>query len=84
MTQLLTFIKKSVSKFDMFGFLDQELLQQWQNSLAQVTYSFDFFFSDPQAAVWKRLVFSGASTAKQLQTFLESNIYHRQGKSYLK
>ena len=27
----------------------------------------------------KRLVFSGASTAKQLQQFVESNIYHRQG-----
>ncbi|XP_052708586.1 uncharacterized protein LOC128183562 isoform X10 [Crassostrea angulata] len=37
---------------------------------------------DPQAAVWKRLVFSGASTAKQLQSFLESNIYHRQGFVY--
>lgn len=82
MTGMLTFIKKkSASKFDILG---QELLWEWQNSTrAQVAYSFDFFFSDPQAAVWKRLVFSGASTAKQLQSFLESNIYHRQGKSYL-
>jgi len=27
-------------------------------------------------------VFSGASTAKQLQQFIESNIYHRQGFVY--
>jgi len=32
--------------------------------------------------VTKRLVFSGASTARQLQTFVESNIYHRQGFVY--
>lgn len=30
----------------------------------------------------KRLVFSGASTAKQLQQFVEANIYHRQGFVY--
>lgn len=33
-------------------------------------------------SVCKRLVFSGASTAKQLQQFVESNIYHRQGFVY--
>ncbi|XP_041355189.1 dynein gamma chain, flagellar outer arm-like isoform X3 [Gigantopelta aegis] len=37
---------------------------------------------DPQLSVCKRLVFSGASTAKQLQQFIESNIYHRQGFVY--
>lgn len=30
----------------------------------------------------KRLVFSGASSAKQLQQFVEVNIYHRQGFVY--
>ena len=44
-----------------------------------VNIMLDCFIPDPQAAVWKRLVFSGASTAKQLQSFLDSNIYHRQG-----
>ena len=34
---------------------------------------------DAGESVCKRLVFSGASTAKQLQQFVESNIYHRQG-----
>jgi len=29
--------------------------------------------------VTKRLVYSGASTAGQLQQFLEANVYHRQG-----
>ncbi|KAK3577475.1 hypothetical protein CHS0354_032326 [Potamilus streckersoni] len=37
---------------------------------------------DPQTSVCKRLVFSGASTSKQLQHFIESNIYHRQGFVY--
>ena len=36
-------------------------------------------FLDAGESVCKRLVFSGASTAKQLQQFVESNIYHRQG-----
>uniref|UniRef100_A0A2C9K4Z2 AAA+ ATPase domain-containing protein n=1 Tax=Biomphalaria glabrata TaxID=6526 RepID=A0A2C9K4Z2_BIOGL len=37
---------------------------------------------DPQLSVCKRLVFSGASTARQLQEFIESNIHHRQGFVY--
>ncbi|GFN75495.1 dynein beta chain, ciliary [Plakobranchus ocellatus] len=37
---------------------------------------------DPQVSVCKRLVFSGASTALQLQQFVDSNIYHRQGFVY--
>ncbi|XP_076466964.1 uncharacterized protein LOC143298129 [Babylonia areolata] len=37
---------------------------------------------DPQTSICKRLVFSGASTAGQLQQFVESNIYHRQGFVY--
>lgn len=37
---------------------------------------------DPQTSICKRLVFSGASTASQLQQFVESNIYHRQGFVY--
>ncbi|CAL1527205.1 unnamed protein product [Lymnaea stagnalis] len=37
---------------------------------------------DPQLSVCKRLVFSGASTAFQLQQFIDSNIYHRQGFVY--
>jgi len=36
---------------------------------------------DPQTSICKRLVFSGASTAMQLQQFVETNIYHRQGMS---
>ena len=36
---------------------------------------------DPQTSISKRLVFSGASTAVQLQQFVETNIYHRQGMS---
>ena len=34
---------------------------------------------DPTAQVTKRLVYSASSTAKQLQMFIQSNIYHRQG-----
>ncbi|XP_070190368.1 uncharacterized protein [Littorina saxatilis] len=37
---------------------------------------------DPQTSICKRLVFSGASTASQLQQFVETNIYHRQGFVY--
>ncbi|KAK6187606.1 hypothetical protein SNE40_005595 [Patella caerulea] len=37
---------------------------------------------DQQTTICKRLVFSGASTASQLQQFMESNIYHRQGFVY--
>ncbi|ESO89151.1 hypothetical protein LOTGIDRAFT_229063 [Lottia gigantea] len=37
---------------------------------------------DQQTTICKRLVFSGASTASQLQQFIESNIYHRQGFVY--
>ncbi|XP_067674368.1 uncharacterized protein [Haliotis asinina] len=37
---------------------------------------------DSQLSICKRLVFSGASTAKQLQQFVEANIYHRQGFVY--
>lgn len=36
-------------------------------------------FTDPQISVCKKLVFSGSSSAQQLQNFIESNIYHRQG-----
>ncbi|KAL4232681.1 hypothetical protein ACF0H5_007369 [Mactra antiquata] len=39
-------------------------------------------FQDAADSVTKRLVFSGASTAKQLQQFIEANIYHRQGFVY--
>jgi len=39
-------------------------------------------FSDSAESICKRLVFSGASTAKQLQQFIEVNIYHRQGFVY--
>ncbi|XP_052807484.1 dynein axonemal heavy chain 5-like isoform X7 [Mya arenaria] len=39
-------------------------------------------FQDSTTSVCKRLVFSGASTARQLQQFVESNIYHRQGFVY--
>ncbi|XP_059166583.1 dynein axonemal heavy chain 8-like [Physella acuta] len=40
----------------------------------------DFINSqDPQISVCKHLVFSGASVALQLQQFIDSNIYHRQG-----
>ncbi|XP_053397319.1 dynein axonemal heavy chain 5-like isoform X6 [Mercenaria mercenaria] len=39
-------------------------------------------FQDSAESVCKRLVFSGASTAKQLQQFIEANIYHRQGFVY--
>lgn len=35
--------------------------------------------SDPQAQVTKKLVYSGSSNARQLQSYIESNIYHRQG-----
>ncbi|CAH1799095.1 unnamed protein product [Owenia fusiformis] len=43
----------------------------------------DFLDSqDSQSVVTKRLVFSGSSNAKQLQTYVESNIYHRQGFVY--
>ncbi|XP_035829673.1 dynein heavy chain 5, axonemal isoform X2 [Aplysia californica] len=43
----------------------------------------DFIDSqDPQLSVCKRLVFSGASTALQLQQFIDSNIHHRQGFVY--
>ncbi|XP_052089132.1 uncharacterized protein LOC127725852 isoform X10 [Mytilus californianus] len=38
--------------------------------------------NNPQISVCKKLVFSGASSAKQLQSFIESNIYHRQGFVY--
>ncbi|XP_023932047.1 dynein heavy chain 5, axonemal-like isoform X1 [Lingula anatina] len=37
---------------------------------------------DNQVQIGKRLVYSGASTAKQLQQFIEANIYHRQGFVY--
>ncbi|OWF37572.1 Dynein heavy chain 5, axonemal [Mizuhopecten yessoensis] len=37
---------------------------------------------DPQVSVCKRLVFSGASSAKQFQHFIEANIHHRQGFVY--
>ena len=37
---------------------------------------------DSQTHVTKKLVFSGASNAQQLQTFVESNIFHRQGYVY--
>ncbi|XP_074662754.1 uncharacterized protein LOC141915202 [Tubulanus polymorphus] len=37
---------------------------------------------DSQTRVSKKLVYSGASTAKQLHQFIESNIYHRQGFVY--
>ncbi|XP_071818739.1 dynein axonemal heavy chain 5-like isoform X4 [Apostichopus japonicus] len=37
---------------------------------------------DPSDQVTKRLVFSGASTATDLQQFIETNIYHRQGFVY--
>lgn len=33
-------------------------------------------------AIHKKLVFSGASSAQQLQQFIESNIFHRQGFVY--
>ncbi|XP_060567478.1 dynein axonemal heavy chain 5-like [Ruditapes philippinarum] len=39
-------------------------------------------FQDSADSICKRLVFSGASTAKQLQQFIEANIYHRQGFVY--
>ncbi|XP_071504103.1 dynein axonemal heavy chain 5-like [Diadema antillarum] len=37
---------------------------------------------DPGSQITKRLVFSGASTASQLQQFIEANIHHRQGFVY--
>ncbi|XP_071801693.1 uncharacterized protein [Asterias amurensis] len=37
---------------------------------------------DPSYQVTKRLVFSGASTASQLQQFVETNIHHRRGFVY--
>lgn len=37
---------------------------------------------DPLTAVHKKLVFSGASQAKQLQQFIELNVFHRQGFVY--
>ena len=33
-------------------------------------------------AIHKRLVFSGASSARQLQQFVELNVFHRQGFVY--
>ena len=39
-------------------------------------------FSDAGESICKRLVFSGASSAKQLQQFVEANIYHRQGNAF--
>lgn len=33
-------------------------------------------------AIHKRLVFSGASSARQLQQFIELNVFHRQGFVY--
>ncbi|KAF6030090.1 hypothetical protein EB796_011603 [Bugula neritina] len=37
---------------------------------------------DAMTAIHKRLVFSGASTSKQLQQFIELNVFHRQGFVY--
>ena len=37
-------------------------------------------FSEDKQHLVKRFVFSGTSTAEALQTFVEANIHHRQGK----
>lgn len=41
-----------------------------------------FMFSDKQMSVLHRFVFSHASTASQLHTFMQHNIQHRQGFVY--
>lgn len=85
MTGMLTFMKKK-NQHQNLTCLAYQVRSYYENGrilLEHRLLTVLIFFSDPQAAVWKRLVFSGASTAKQLQSFLESNIYHRQGKSYL-
>ena len=48
----------------------------------KVEHIYPFFITDPMTAIHKRLVFSGASSARQLQQFIELNVFHRQGFVY--
>lgn len=47
-----------------------------------IWYVVTYIFVDAMTAIHKRLVFSGASTSKQLQQFIELNVFHRQGFVY--
>ena len=57
---------------------DMNVLLVGPNGCGKTTMVNNFLNSqDPQAQVMKRLVYSASSKAKQLQAFIQSNIYHR-------
>ncbi len=59
----------------------QNVLLVGPHGSGKTTMVNDFLNSqDPQAQILKKLVYSGSSTSRQLQQFIEANIYHRQGK----